>query len=216
MVASNASLRVVSAAVVALLTFTLYDASLFSYHPVCMSLAYVLFMTEAVRTAISFRGKLGGEERVRSISRHMYVNVAAVLLAIAGFVAIYKNKIRLGKQHFQSYHARIGLFVFVSTLAVAAGGFLSFKKMGLINFFAEKLHPTIKRGHRAAGVVTYFFAVLVVELGLLTGAVTKHGMAFRLALQVGTAVVAAIVAFRAFFDFGSSRAQGYTADLQVA
>ena len=52
--------RAATAAVVFLVMWRMLDFSLFSYHPVCMTLGYALMMSEAVRAAIFFRGTAGG------------------------------------------------------------------------------------------------------------------------------------------------------------
>ena len=90
--------RAATAAVVFLVMWRMLDFSLFSYHPVCMTLGYALMMSEAVRAAIFFRGT-AGEDRVRKITKHMGLNLLALALVTIGFIAIYKNKVRLGKEH---------------------------------------------------------------------------------------------------------------------
>ena len=69
----------------------LFDWSLFSWHPLCMTLGYAVLMAEAVRIAVDFRSK-EGQERVKRITRHMMVNLGALALITVGFASIYKNK----------------------------------------------------------------------------------------------------------------------------
>lgn len=90
----KALLRGLTVLVSVVLTVTLFDATLFSFHPVCMCLSYVLLMTEAVQTALSFRDVVAGDERVKGITRHMVLNLGALVCAVVGFAAIYKNKVR--------------------------------------------------------------------------------------------------------------------------
>ena len=161
--------RAATAAVVFLVTWRMLDFSLFSYHPVCMTLGYALMMSEAVRAAIFFRGT-AGEDRVRKITKHMGLNLLALALVTIGFIAVYKNKVRLGKEHYQSNHGKVGLAAFVSTFVVVAGGILSFKKLGIIEVVPENLHGLVKRVHRAGGMVAFLLALAAMQLGLLTGA----------------------------------------------
>ena len=92
-------LSLLSLLVAGLVTNMFLDGSLFSYHPIGMSIAYVVLMSEAVCTAIDFRKK-EGNERVKRISRHMFVNFGALASALVGFSAIYLNKVRQsGRPH---------------------------------------------------------------------------------------------------------------------
>ena len=85
-------LRLLSYLVGGLVAMMFMDGSLFSYHPIGMIIAYVVLMSEAVSTAIDFRKK-EGNERVKSITKHMFVNFGALACAIVGFSAIYLNKV---------------------------------------------------------------------------------------------------------------------------
>lgn len=80
-------------ATVVTMAATQLDGTLFRYHPVTMSLGFVLMMTEAILGAIKFRNH-SGEERVRRITAHMLMNFAGVASIIVGFATIYVNKVR--------------------------------------------------------------------------------------------------------------------------
>lgn len=186
---STMALRATSVAFVVVIAYYLGDYSLFSWHPVCMSVGYMALMTEAVRTAVAFRTTTG-EERVRQITKHMVLNLCALALIVVGFSAIYKNKIRLGKSHFMSWHGKLGLTVFISSILVVLGGLLSFKKVGLIHMFPEKKHATIKRIHRIGGVFTYFLSIFVIELGLMSVFASK---VIQVLMQTGVGAVALLI-----------------------
>ncbi|QDZ21076.1 cytochrome b-561-like protein [Chloropicon primus] len=183
-------MRGTSTLVAAYVILYLFDWSLFSWHPLCMTLGYAVLMGEAVRIAIDFRST-EGQERVKRITRHMLVNLGTLALITVGFASIYKNKasIRLGKDHYKSYHAKLGLFVFIMTVFVVAGGLLSFKKLGLINIFPEKHHGLVKTLHRLGGGTTFFLSLVVMELGCMTGAVKKHGVFVQSMLQISIAAI---------------------------
>lgn len=58
-----------------------------------MSIGYLLFMTEGLISAIMFR-QLDGPERVRAIQSHALLQLRAVLCIAAGFLVIYRNKVK--------------------------------------------------------------------------------------------------------------------------
>lgn len=84
----------VSVVIVAVsLCFCLFDGSLFSWHPVFMSLGYIIFMSEGLLAAIMFRS-IDGAERVSAIQSHALLQLRAVLCICLGFGVIYRNKVR--------------------------------------------------------------------------------------------------------------------------
>jgi hypothetical protein len=68
-------------------------ATLFTWHPTLMALAFLGFMTEGVVTAVLFRAK-DGQERVRAIQKHLVWQALGFACLVGGFVAIYQNKAR--------------------------------------------------------------------------------------------------------------------------
>jgi cytochrome b-561 domain containing protein 2 len=81
------------AVTVATLCASLFDSTLFSYHPTFMSIGFLAAMSEGVLTALKFR-QLEGQQRVAAIQRHLYIQLAAALAITAGFYAIYRNKVQ--------------------------------------------------------------------------------------------------------------------------
>ena len=77
------------------LVLVVFDGTLFSYHPLFMSLGFLLFMPEGILEAIGFRST-EGESRVKAITKHMWLQLAAVLCCGIGFGAIFANKVRPG------------------------------------------------------------------------------------------------------------------------
>eukprot|EP00877_Chromochloris_zofingiensis_P009848 jgi/Chrzof1/5116/Cz15g12020.t1 len=94
------------------------------------------------------------------------MQLRAVILVLIGAGVIIYNKILLGKHHFKSLHAKVGLLTLILTLAAPIIGAISFKKWGLIHRFPERYHATIKRTHRALGVITWLLALATIQLAL--------------------------------------------------
>ena len=81
------------AVTVVTLCASLFDRTLFSYHPTLMSVGFLGAMSEGVLTALKFR-QLEGQQRVAAIQRHLYIQLAAAAAITAGFYAIYRNKVQ--------------------------------------------------------------------------------------------------------------------------
>jgi cytochrome b-561 domain containing protein 2 len=80
------------AVTVVTLCASLFDSTLFSYHPTLMSVGFLGAMSEGVLTALKFR-QLEGQQRMAAIQRHLYIQLAAAAAITAGFYAIYRNKV---------------------------------------------------------------------------------------------------------------------------
>ncbi|KAK9861801.1 hypothetical protein WJX84_007059 [Apatococcus fuscideae] len=150
----------------------LFNGTLFSWHPTLMSLGYLSFMVEGVLTAIKFRPR-EGSSRVRAIFAHIFWQILAIICVAGGFLAIYENKVNLGKPHFRSYHAKVGLASLLGTAVAPLAGAVAFRRLGLLTKLPPSLHPRIKQLHRSAGMVNLGMATVAVQLALTHPAVRK-------------------------------------------
>ena len=75
------------------LAFALYDSSLFSWHPLLMSVGFVLLMTQGLVAAVQFRA-LDGPPRVAAIQSHALMQLRALLCIAVAFGVIVYNKVR--------------------------------------------------------------------------------------------------------------------------
>lgn len=104
----------VSIALTALsIAFVLFDSTLFAFHPVFMSLGYLIFMAEGLISAVMFR-HLEGAERTRAIESHGFMQLRAVTCIAIGFGVIYRNKVneqgRLGTSRQAAQHRQQDLY----------------------------------------------------------------------------------------------------------
>ena len=76
------------------IAFLVFDASLFSWHLVMMSIGYIIFMAEGLVASVMFR-HLDGMQRVSAIWSHTVMQLRAVLAIAVGFGVIYRNKVCL-------------------------------------------------------------------------------------------------------------------------
>ena len=52
------------------------------------------------------------------------------------------------KHHFKTLHAKLGFATSVLVFAVAAGGLVSFRKLGMLHHFPDRWQAVIKTSHR--------------------------------------------------------------------
>lgn len=178
MASVNAIVRFLQLALVVIFAsfafFTL-RTHIFYWHPVLMTLGYLIFMAEGLIRALKFR-PLTGNERVAAIESHASLQTRALLCIFLGLVAILRHKALKQLHHLYSAHSKFGVAVLVLTVLVPIGGALCFRKLGFIQRFPEKWHPWIKALHRMLGTLTWFLSLLVIELGLPHKAVYKIGL----------------------------------------
>lgn len=114
------------------IAFSLFDSSLFSWHPLFMSLGFILFMTEGVMSAVTLRGIPPGHQRVLAIQSHALMQLRSLVCVIIGFAVIYRNKAIHSKPHFVSSHAKVGLATLILAVIMPILGAVSFKSLGLL------------------------------------------------------------------------------------
>jgi cytochrome b-561 domain-containing protein 2 len=161
-----ASATVVSAFSAALiLVSTLRSSSLlalFAYHPVSMSIAFLVCYPWGIRLAHAARAA-DGSARVTLLDRHMTTQLAALGLSVVGFAAIYANKAVNGKVHFTSLHGKLGLVTMLLALGVVVSGGLGFKRYSPL---PGHWHPSVKWMHRSLGVGMWAVALVTMVVVL--------------------------------------------------
>ena len=68
-----------------------------------------------------------------------------------------------GKAHFQTLHGKFGLCTFLTAVAVAGGGLVSFRRMGLITRLPGSVQPKVKWLHRSVSCSIRPSEVIVFE-----------------------------------------------------
>lgn len=139
-------------------------SSLFSWHPVLMSLAFSFLMTEAL---LMFSPE---SSLLRSLSRkvrarcHWVLQLLALLCALLGLGLVILHKEQLGKAHLTTRHGQAGL------LAVLWAGLQCSGGMGLLY---PKLLPRwplakLKLYHATSGLVGYLLGSASLLLGMFS------------------------------------------------
>ncbi|KAJ7999465.1 hypothetical protein DPEC_G00194710 [Dallia pectoralis] len=136
--------------------------SLFSWHPVCMSVAYLLCLTEGI-LVFSEGSAFCFKSRNVKVRLHWLVQ-ALVLLAAAvgvGFMIASKNRAQL--PHLTCWHSILGVGTLAATVLQAACGVcLLFPKLLKLS------PPRLKLYHATCGLVVYLLATVTVVSAMFT------------------------------------------------
>lgn len=96
------------------------------------------------------------------VNIHWALNGTATILALFGFLSVYKHKENEKATHFESYHSIAGAATLLLLLVQTFGGnFLVFRKA--VSFIPKGL---LKWGHRISGIIsiTAIYVTLFLEL----------------------------------------------------
>ncbi|XP_033823301.1 probable transmembrane reductase CYB561D1 isoform X1 [Periophthalmus magnuspinnatus] len=132
--------------------------SLFSWHPVCMSVAYWLCLTEGL--LLFGEGSLYCcKSRSHKVCMHLCCQAAELVFAITGLGFMVASKNRSELPHLVSWHSVLGLCTLVVTALQAACGLcVHFPKQQQILLYPSKL----KLYHTTLGLVVYFLATVTI------------------------------------------------------
>ncbi|KAJ1416538.1 eukaryotic cytochrome b561-domain-containing protein [Ochromonadaceae sp. CCMP2298] len=127
----------------------------FSWHPLCMLLAYVSLAGNAALIK-----KIGGYENTKT---HGYMMSGAITLASLGFYVIYSNKEMARKPHLMSIHGKLGFTVLVMYFALGAFGAIALHP----DFGIMKTNKTLRTVHKLVGRAATAFAWTSCVLGFM-------------------------------------------------
>uniref|UniRef100_UPI0037E8E2B6 transmembrane reductase CYB561D2 n=1 Tax=Semicossyphus pulcher TaxID=241346 RepID=UPI0037E8E2B6 len=136
--------------------------SLFSWHPFLMTLAFSLFMTEAILLFSPHGSPMKKFPHKTKGRVHWILQSLCASSAVLGLAAISYNKHLNDKPHFTSWHSLLGL------LTVCVVGLQSLAAVPLIYHSLAKgwSLAKLKRYHAASGLVTYLLGSGSLLLGL--------------------------------------------------
>ncbi|XP_060621768.2 transmembrane reductase CYB561D2 [Anolis sagrei] len=147
-------------------------SSLFSWHPLLMSLAFSFLMTEAVLVFSPESSLLRSFSRKARARFHWALQLLSLTCAILGLAIISYNKYLNGKDHFVTWHGQTGLLtVFYASMQCMGGVALLYPKL-MKNWTLGKL----KLYHATSGLIGYLLGCASLMLGMsslwFTAAVT--------------------------------------------
>nr|XP_005991768.1 PREDICTED: cytochrome b561 domain-containing protein 1 isoform X2 [Latimeria chalumnae] len=136
--------------------------SLFSWHPVCMSLAFCLGMTEAILLFSHESSPFCPCSRKTKVCFHWILQALVVMAGITGLVFIISSKNLSERPHLVSWHSILG----VITLVATGGQSLC----GVCLLFPPLLQAVsisrLKLYHTTCGLLSYLLATLTVIFSL--------------------------------------------------
>uniref|UniRef100_A0A8D0G7Z5 ascorbate ferrireductase (transmembrane) n=1 Tax=Sphenodon punctatus TaxID=8508 RepID=A0A8D0G7Z5_SPHPU len=166
-------LRAVSGAAAHLVSlgFTIFVAvlvrpgsSLFSWHPLLMSLAFSFLMTEALLTFSPESSLLRSFSRKAKVRFHWALQLLSLLCALMGLGIISYNKYLNGKAHFVTWHGLTGLLMVLYASMQCMGGLALLYPKLMKNWTLAKL----KLYHATSGLVGYLLGCASLMLGMFS------------------------------------------------
>ncbi|XP_003745935.1 cytochrome b561 domain-containing protein 2 [Galendromus occidentalis] len=143
--------------------FLLYESepgnTLFTYHPALMTIAYSLLVFESVQI-FNKSNPVRSVLPVRTITFHWFLSTLALLCVTGGMYAVFQHKENLGKAHFASTHAKLGLVANSGLFLIAIGGVLTLYRKTL------GISKLVKQGHVIGGAVVYVAGIGALLTGL--------------------------------------------------
>ena len=161
--------------------------TLFQWHPITMTAAFVASMPEGVYTALSMRRSRSLPERQALGRRHMLLSVVMSLLSLAGYAVIYVSKDRRNKKHLATWHGLLGAACVLATVAQSLLGsvvYFRWTSRGVIISKSRNAHKWLGLTVVALGCVSMFLGM---RSNYAHGAIASA--VFRLLLAIATTVL---------------------------
>ncbi|XP_060096011.1 transmembrane reductase CYB561D2 [Heteronotia binoei] len=137
-------------------------SSLFSWHPLLMSLAFSLLMTEALLAFSPESSLLRPFSRKAKIRFHWALQLLALICAVLGLAFISYNKYINGKAHFATWHSLTGLLTVLYASIQCMGGLVLLYPKLIKNWKLAKL----KLYHATSGLIGYLLGCASLMLGM--------------------------------------------------
>ncbi|KAL1490514.1 hypothetical protein ABEB36_013195 [Hypothenemus hampei] len=141
------------------------DFEFFTWHPLLMAFGWMLLMTEGLLSINKYntfwRQKTKGSFRVKV---HFVTISGGYLLSTIGSAIVYINKEKLGKSHYQSWHALFGLIALISAIPPLINGLALWYNKEL----AIKKPKLVKFVHVLSGTSSFTFGALSLLLSVYT------------------------------------------------
>jgi len=166
---------------------------LFSWHPTCMAVAFILLSLQAIVLFSPESTLFPTTPRADKVQLHWILNTFGVASAAFGFFSIYVNKELNQRKHFVSWHAKFGLATFVSVWCVVLGGVVA-KYNQTFKRWARPVN--LKLYHATAGMLVFTLAMATIMLACYSNWFKNRvkGWAWRVAF--GCPLVLAVCVMR--------------------
>ncbi|XP_016304023.1 cytochrome b561 domain-containing protein 1-like [Sinocyclocheilus anshuiensis] len=138
--------------------------SLFSWHPVCMSLGFCLCMTEGILLFSAEGSPFCFKSRKWKVRLHWFLQALLLVCGATGFGFMVASKNIKEHPHFTSWHSLLGVATMAATMLQAiCGVFLLFPKL-----ISTRSFPRLRLYHATCGLVAYLLASVTVMSAMFT------------------------------------------------
>jgi len=150
---------------VALTGFYIYLANpgkdLFSWHPVLMSIGFVLLLLQAIVMFSPESSLTPNSPRTDKVQLHWMLHAFGAASACFGFAAVFFNKEMNGRKHFSTWHSKLGLATMLGLFLAVLGGIAA--------NYTQKLKTVVKPinvkvWHATGGMIIFIMAMVTVAL----------------------------------------------------
>ncbi|XP_019723186.1 putative transmembrane reductase CYB561D1 isoform X2 [Hippocampus comes] len=139
--------------------------SLFSWHPLCMALAYCLCMTEGILIFSPELSLFCFKSRKWKVRLHWFCQTLALIVAATGLGFIVASKNLSESRHLATWHSRLGICTLAaSALQAACGVCVIYPKLLCLS----TPPPRLKLYHGTCGLVVYLLATLTIMAAMLS------------------------------------------------
>uniref|UniRef100_H3BZA9 ascorbate ferrireductase (transmembrane) n=2 Tax=Tetraodon nigroviridis TaxID=99883 RepID=H3BZA9_TETNG len=139
--------------------------SLFSWHPVFMSVAYCLCMTEGILLFSAEVSPFCCKSRKFKVRLHWFCQALVLIFGITGLCFMIASKNLSEHAHLVTWHSLFGVGTLVATVVQAACGVcLMFPKLSGLSSSLSRL----KLYHATCGLVVYLLATMTVVLSMFS------------------------------------------------
>jgi len=136
---------------------------LFSWHPTCMTVCFILLMLQAIVLFSQESSLVPTTQRSEKVQLHWILHAFGVTSAAFGFAAVYLNKEINGRKHFVSWHGKFGLATLCGVCLAVLGGLLA--KYSVTETLRKLVKPiNMKLYHATGGMMIFILAMVTVAL----------------------------------------------------
>ncbi|OQS06208.1 hypothetical protein THRCLA_01741 [Thraustotheca clavata] len=160
---------------------------LFSWHPVCFCLAYLVATPSAILAMSDRRRESNFNKRTALLDWHVYMQSLTIVLMSIGFGVIYYNKDLHNRPHFQTTHSYVGVAAFICYFINYLGGMLK----------RDSKNPK-DAAHRYFGALSFLLSGTGIVLGFYSGGWGKTNLGPSGQLGASVLVVIAHIATVAY------------------
>lgn len=138
--------------------------SLFSWHPVCMSLGFGLCMTEGILLFSAEGSPFCFKSRKWKVRLHWFFQALLLICGATGLGFMVASKNIKEHQHLTSWHSLLGVSTMAATLLQAVCGvLLIFPKL-----ISPRSFPRLRLYHATCGLVAYLLATVTLMSAMFT------------------------------------------------